>query len=183
MPEQTITRILNPPTTNTATSSYTVAGVDPTNETTGLITKAQLVSGTWFTSQPCRRGARQHRATPAPRSLKVGGTVTINSKSYKIVGLVSPTLTGNVADIYFPLSTMQSLASAPGYVNEVLVSVKSSSDVAAVTKAIKKELPGRHGAHLQVARRLGERAASTTPTSSPTTSAACSPSSSCWRRS
>ena len=37
---------------------------------------------------------------------------------------------------------MQSLASAPGYVNEVLVSVKSSSDVAAVTKAIKAELPG-----------------------------------------
>ena len=50
VPEQTITRILNPPTTNTATSSYSVAGVDPTNETTGLITKSQLVSGTWFTS-------------------------------------------------------------------------------------------------------------------------------------
>ena len=72
----------------------------------------------------------------------MGGTLTINSKSYKIVGLVSPTLTGNVADIYFPLSTMQTLASAPGYVNEVLVSVKSSSEVAAVTKAIKAELPG-----------------------------------------
>ncbi len=37
---------------------------------------------------------------------------------------------------------MQSLASAPNYVNEVLVSVKSASDVAAVTAAIKKELPG-----------------------------------------
>jgi len=72
----------------------------------------------------------------------VGGTVTINSKSYKIVGLVSPTLTGDVADIYFTLSTMQSLASAPSYVNEVLVSVKSSSDVGAVTRAIEKELPG-----------------------------------------
>ena len=55
---------------------------------------------------------------------------------------MSPTLTGNVADIYFPLSTMQALASAPGYVNEVLVSVKSASEVAAVTKAIKAELPG-----------------------------------------
>jgi ABC-type antimicrobial peptide transport system permease subunit len=76
------------------------------------------------------------------KKLKVGGTLVINSKSYKVVGLVSPTLTGNVADVYFPLSTMQSLSSATGYVNEVLVSVKSSSDVAAVTKAIKAELPG-----------------------------------------
>src|ERR1035438_2786571 len=51
-------------------------------------------------------------------------------------------LTGSVAGVYFPLSTMQSLASAPKYVNEVLVSVKNASDVAAVTKAIKAELPG-----------------------------------------
>jgi ABC-type lipoprotein release transport system permease subunit len=141
VPEQTITRILNPPTTNTATSSYSVAGVDPTNETTGLITKAQLVSGTWFTANPADE-VLVYTNYATTKKLKVGGTLTINSKSYKVVGLVSPTLTGNVADIYFPLSTMQSLASAPGYVNEVLVSVKSSSEVAAVTKAIKAELPG-----------------------------------------
>ena len=141
VPEETITRVLNPPTTNTATSSYSVAGVDPTNETTGLITKSQLVKGTWFTSNPADE-VLVNTAYASTKGLKVNGTVTINSKSYKIVGLVSPTLTGNVADIYFPLSTMQSLASAPGYVNEVLVSVKSASEVAAVTAAIKKELPG-----------------------------------------
>ena len=141
VPEQTITRVLNPPTTNTATSSYSVAGVDPTNETTGLITKSQLVKGAWFTSGPADE-VLVNTAYASTKGLKVNGTVTINSKSYRIVGLVSPTLTGNVADIYFPLSTMQSLASAPGYVNEVLVSVKSASEVAAVTAAIKKELPG-----------------------------------------
>ena len=141
VPEQTITRILNPPTTNTATSSYSVAGVDPTNETTGLVTKAQLVSGTWFTSSPSDE-VLVYTEYATTKGLKVGGTLVINAKSYKIVGLVSPTLTGNVADIYFPLSTMQGLASAPGYVNEVLVSVKSASEVAAVTKAIKAELPG-----------------------------------------
>ena len=118
-----------------------MAGVDPTNETTGLITKSQLVKGTWFTSNPADE-VLVNTAYASTKGLKVSGTVTINSKSYRIVGLVSPTLTGNVADIYFPLSTMQSLASAPGYVNEVLVSVKSASEVAAVTAAIKKELPG-----------------------------------------
>ncbi len=141
VPEQTITRILKPPTTNTSTSSYTVAGVDPTNETTGLVTKAQLVSGTWFTSQPADE-VLVNTAYASTKKLKVDGTVTINAKSYKIIGLVAPTLTGNVSDIYFPLSTVQSLASASGYVNEVLVAVKSSSDVSAVTAAIQKELPG-----------------------------------------
>ena len=141
VPEQTITRVLNPPTTNTATSNYSVAGVDPSNETSGLITKSQVVSGTWFTANPSDE-VLVYTDYASTKKVKVGGTLTINSKTYKVVGLVQPTLTGDVSDIYFPLSTMQSLASAPGYVNEVLVSVKSSSDVAAVTKAIKAELPG-----------------------------------------
>jgi len=141
VPEETITRILNPPTTNTATSSYTVAGVDPTNVTTGLITKAQLVSGTWFTRNPADE-VLVNTAYASTKKLKVNGPITINKQIYKIVGLVSPTLTGNISDIYFPLPTIQKLASAPGYVNEVLVAVKSSSEVNAVTEAIKKELPG-----------------------------------------
>jgi ABC-type antimicrobial peptide transport system permease subunit len=141
VPEQTITRILNAPTTNTATSSYTVAGVDPSNTTTGLITKAQVVSGTWFTNNDTNE-VLVNTGYATQKKLKAGGTITLNSKSYKIVGLVNPTLTGNISDIYFPLATMQSLASAPKYVNEVLVAVKSSSQVGAVTNAIKKDLPG-----------------------------------------
>jgi ABC-type antimicrobial peptide transport system permease subunit len=141
VPEETITRVLNPPTTNTATSNYSVAGVDPSNETTGLITKAQVVSGTWFTANPGDE-VLLYTDYAAAKKLKVGGTLTINSKGYKVVGLVSPTLTGDIADVYFPLATMQTLASANNYVNEVLVSVKNSADVPAVTAQIKKELPG-----------------------------------------
>jgi ABC-type antimicrobial peptide transport system permease subunit len=141
VPEQTITRVLNPPSTDTATSSYTVAGVDASNSTTGLITRAQLTSGSWFSTTPTNQ-VLVNTAYASTKKLKVGSTLTINGKTYKIVGLVSPTLTGNVADVYFPLTTIQTLASAPKYVNEVLVAVDKSSDVAAVTKAIKAELPG-----------------------------------------
>lgn len=141
VPEQTITQVLNPPTTNTATSTYTVAGVDTSNPNTGLITKAQLVSGTWFTANSSHE-VLVNTAYASTKKLKLNGTITVNSVNYKIVGLVSPTLTGNVSDIYFPLSTIQRLASAPGYVNEVLVAVKNSSDVGAVSATIKKELPG-----------------------------------------
>ncbi len=93
VPEETITRVLNPPTTNTATSTYSVAGVDPTNTTTGLITKAQLTKGTWFTANPTDE-VLVNSGYASTKKLTAGGTVTINSKSYKIVGLVNPTSRG-----------------------------------------------------------------------------------------
>ncbi|HTZ10521.1 MAG TPA: FtsX-like permease family protein [Acidimicrobiales bacterium] len=141
VPEQTITRVLNPPTTNTATSSYTVAGVDPKNTTSGLITKAQLVSGTWFTASPANEilVAKSYAST---ENIKVGQTMTIDKAQYKVVGLVNPSLTGDSSDIYFDLATLQSSASQGSRINEVLVKVAKSSDVNTVAAAIKKELPG-----------------------------------------
>jgi ABC-type lipoprotein release transport system permease subunit len=141
VPQQTITRVLNPPTTNTQTSSYTVAGVDPSNSTSGLITKAQLVSGTWFTSSATNE-ILVSAVYASSNNIKAGQTWTINKTPYKVVGLVNPTLTGDTSDIYFDISTLQSASSQPGRVNEVLVKVNKSSNVNAVAAAIKKELPG-----------------------------------------
>jgi len=141
VPQQTITRVLNPPTTNTKTSGYTVAGVDPSNSSSGLITKAQLVKGTWFTSAPAQE-ILVSTAYASSNDIKVGQTWTINKTGYKVVGLVNPTLTGDVSDIYFDLKTVQTASSQPGRINEVLVKVAKSTDVNAVAAAIKKELPG-----------------------------------------
>lgn len=152
VPERTITSVLNPPTTNTQTSTYTVAGVDPSNSSSGLITKSQVVSGTWFTglasgspstnTSAANSEVLVNTAWATQKKLKVGGTVTINSNKFTIVGLVAPTLTGNISDYYFTLPTLQKLASSPGYVNEVLVGVHSASQVKAVTAEIKRILPG-----------------------------------------
>jgi ABC-type antimicrobial peptide transport system permease subunit len=141
VPEQTIRETLNPPTTNTQTASYTVAGVNPGAQTGGLITKAQVTKGTWFTGNATDE-VLVNQAYATQKGLHAGGTITINSKAYKIVGLVNPTLTGDVSDIYFDLNTAQTLAAAPKEINEVLVSVKNASDVNTVTAAIKKALPG-----------------------------------------
>lgn len=141
VPEQTIRETLNPPTTNTQTASYTVAGVDPAATTGGLITKSQLTKGTWFSSNATDE-VLVNQAYATQKGLHAGGTLVIDKKTYRIVGLVNPTLTGDVADIYFDLPTAQSLSSASNEINEVLVSVKNASDVNAVTAAIKKALPG-----------------------------------------
>jgi ABC-type antimicrobial peptide transport system permease subunit len=144
VPEQTVNEVLNPPTTNTKTSTYTVAGVNPANTASGLVTKAQLVKGTWLSANPSTASSQVLVTTAyaTQEGLKVGQTLTINLATYTIVGLVNPTLTGDVSDIYFSLSNLQTLSTNQGRVNEVLVSVANAKDVNAVAKAIKKELPG-----------------------------------------
>jgi ABC-type antimicrobial peptide transport system permease subunit len=141
VPAQTINRVLNPPQTDTQTKSYTVAGVDPANTTTGLITKSQLSSGTWFTADPADE-LLVGTAYASTNGIKVGQQLTIDKITFTVVGLVNPTLTGDTADLYFDLPTLQSLASNQSRVNEVLVKVKSSNDVASVAAAIHKLLPG-----------------------------------------
>ncbi|MGC2486100.1 MAG: FtsX-like permease family protein [Acidimicrobiales bacterium] len=144
VPERTVEQVLNPPTTNTQTSTYTVAGVNPSDTTSGLVTKTQLTKGSWLSSDPATAKTQVLVTTAyaSQKGLKVGQTLTINSVGYKIVGLVNPTLTGDVSDIYFSISNLQALSSNTGRINEVLVSVANAKDVNGVAKAIKLELPG-----------------------------------------
>lgn len=144
VPEQTVNEVLNPPTTNTSTSTYTVAGVNPADTTSGLVTKAQLVKGAWLSSTPsvAKSQVLVTTAYASQKGLKVGDTLTINKVGYRIVGLVNPTLTGDVSDVYFSISNLQTLSTNSNRINEVLVSVDNANDVNAVAKAIKKALPG-----------------------------------------
>ena len=122
VPTQTINRILNPPQTDTQTKSYTVAAVDPANQTSGLITVSQVTSGSWFSSTPDNE-VLVNTAYASTNSIKAGQTLTLNGTAYTVKGLVAPTLTGNVSDIYFDLKTLQALSTNPSRVNEILVKV------------------------------------------------------------
>jgi len=141
VPAITINQVLNPPSTNTSTSSYTVAGVDPGKPNLGVITKSQLVSGTWFGADAADE-LLASTAYASSKGLKVGQHLSINGTTFDVVGLVNPTVTGSTADLYFDLPTLQSLSSSSDRVNEVLVGVSKSSDVNAVAKRIRKILPG-----------------------------------------
>lgn len=141
VPEQTIRQVLNPPTTDTTTSSYTVGGIDSANPTSGLITRAQLTTGHWYDANAANE-VLVNTAYANTNKITVGQTLTLNSKPFKVIGLVAPTLTGNVSDIYFDLSTLQSMSTNTSRVNEVLVAVSKSSEVPAVAAAINKALPG-----------------------------------------
>ena len=140
-PLRTLQQVVNPPQTDIKTTSYNVAGIDPASPRAGLVTTDQLTTGTWITSSS-PNGILAANSYANKNNLHVGSTLTINGTTYTIVGLVNPTLTGSNADLYFPLVTLQKMASKNGRVTQILVKTSNASNVDAVVKEIEKALPG-----------------------------------------
>jgi len=139
-PSQTLKQVLNPPQTNITTTAYTIGGVDQTSPTMGVVTTAQLTKGT-FLSPAGGTEALVATSYAAKHSLKVGSKLDLNGTSFTVVGLVSPPLGGQSADVYLPLKQLQTLASEKNLANVILVHAKSSSDVAKVKQEIQAALP------------------------------------------
>jgi putative ABC transport system permease protein len=132
-PRETLQQVLNPPQTNIASNSYTIAGVQTSDPTIGLVTAAQVTSGRFL------RGGREalvSAAYAARHSLKLGSALELNGKSFKVVGLVNPPLGGQGADVYLPLAQLQALSGQKGLVNVVLVRATSSSQVGPTAELI-----------------------------------------------
>ena len=140
-PLRTIQQVVNPPQTDITNTTYTAAGIDPANPDVGLVTRAQLTTGTWIAA-----GAPDqvllNVAYANKNNDKVGSTLAINGTTFTVVGLVNPTLTGNTADIYFPLSTLQTMSGKSSRITQVLVKATSASNVDKVAAEIKAALPG-----------------------------------------
>ncbi|MGN6797241.1 MAG: ABC transporter permease [Gaiellaceae bacterium] len=139
-PSQTLKQILNPPQTNISTTAYTIGGVDQTSPTMGVVTTAQVTKGK-FLSPAGGKEALVAAGYAAKHSLKVGSKLTLNGTTFTVVGVVSPPLGGQSADVYLPLKQLQTLANEKNLANVVLVHAKSSSDVAKVKQEIQAALP------------------------------------------
>jgi len=138
-PQQTLKQVVSPPQTNIKSSSYTIGGIDPAQQSIGLVTPSQLSRGRFF-SKSGGHEALVSAAYAKRKSLKLGSTLDLNGTRFKIIGLVSPPLGGQTADVYIPLAQLQKLASQKGLANVVLVRATSSSDVAKVQKEIEQAL-------------------------------------------
>ena len=135
-PRETLQQVLNPPQTDISSRSYTIGGVQTNGSTMGLVTASQVTKGRFL------RGPHEAlvSATYAARQkLKLGSKLDLNGTKFTVVGLVSPPLGGQSADVYVPLAQLQKLAGLKGLVNVVLVRAKDSSSVAATQKLIEKQ--------------------------------------------
>ena len=139
-PSQTLRQVLNPPQTNITTTAYTIGGVDQSHPEMGVVTKNQITKGS-FLSPAGGHEALISTTYAAKHSLKVGSKLDLNGTTFTVVGLVSPPLGGQSADVYLPLKQLQTLAHETGLANVVLVRAASSSQVGQVKQAIQAALP------------------------------------------
>jgi ABC-type antimicrobial peptide transport system permease subunit len=138
---RTLQQVVNPPQTDITSVSYSVAGVDTNHPDAGLITRAQVINGRYFKSN-AQDELLLNAAYANRNKLDVGSTVPINGTDFHVVGIVSPTLNGDNADVYFPLPVLQKLSHEEGRVNMVLVKAKNASSVDGLSHAVSQTLPG-----------------------------------------
>jgi putative ABC transport system permease protein len=140
-PQQTLKQVLDPPQTNIKTTPYTIAGVDQTQSDIGLVTPAQVTKGAYLSAAGGKE-ALVAASYASREKLKVGSPLTLNGVTFHVVGLVSPPLGGQTADVYLPLAQLQKLAHQKGLTNIVLVRADKSSSVSSVKREITTTLGG-----------------------------------------
>jgi ABC-type antimicrobial peptide transport system permease subunit len=137
-PEQLVQQVVNPPQTNIKSSTYSIAGVDPSQPAIGLVTPSLVTKGRFLTGANEALVADGYAAS---NGLALGSKLNVNGTSFAVVGLVKPPLGGQSADVYIPLAKLQTLASEKNLTNVVLVRADSGTSVGEVQRAIEARFP------------------------------------------
>ncbi|MFF4028210.1 ABC transporter permease [Streptomyces sviceus] len=124
-------------------NSYSVAGVDVTDQTLGPLAGSKITTGTTFTAaQTDAKVAVVSKAYAKENSLKVGKTLTISGTKYTIIGIATPDSSESTTDVYLPLKQAQTLADAKNQVTTVYVKATDSQQIDSVKAAIQKNISG-----------------------------------------
>jgi putative ABC transport system permease protein len=124
-------------------NSYSVAGVDVTDQTLGPLAGSKITTGKTFTAaQTDAKVAVVSKAYAKENSLKVGGTLKISSTKYTIIGIATPDSSESTTDVYLPLKQAQTLADAKNQVTTIYVKASDSKQIDSVKSAIQKNISG-----------------------------------------
>jgi putative ABC transport system permease protein len=140
-PQRTITQVLNPPQTDIKSETYTIAGVDTSTTEIGLITPAQIAGGRYFADTTEAKEAVLAAAYAQRKNIALGSEIDLNGAKFTVVGLATPPLGGQVADVYLPLQDLQQLAKREGRINVMFVRANDAAAVAQVGGAIQQAFP------------------------------------------
>jgi ABC-type lipoprotein release transport system permease subunit len=123
-------------------SSFTVTGVDPADDSLGPLSSGTITSGHSFTTAESDSNVAVVDSDYAKaQNLKAGSTITVAGKTFSVVGIVQAAQGVTSADVYIPLARAQALASMPNEVNTIYVSAASAADISAVSGEISHALP------------------------------------------
>jgi putative ABC transport system permease protein len=124
-------------------NSYSVAGVDVTDQTLGPLAGSKISTGKTFTAaQTDAKVAVVSKSYAKENSLKVGKTLKISGTKYTVIGIATPDSSESTTDVYLPLKQAQTLADAKNQVTTIYVKATDSQQIDSVKAAIQKNISG-----------------------------------------
>jgi len=125
-----------------STSSFSVTGIDPSDDSLGPLSSGTITSGHAITTAEANDNVAVVDSDYAKsEKLKTGSTITVAGKSFTVVGIVAAGEGVTDSDVYIPLARAQSLASMAGEVNTIYVAAASAANISTVSGEITKALP------------------------------------------
>ena len=124
--------------------SFTVLGLDPSQDAVGPLSAVTLTDGRTLTSDDVSANVAVLDASYATTaSLAVGDTITVAGTDFSVVGLVSASSSSaaTASNVYIPLDVAQSLSGLSGKISNIYVQAASSTDISSVQSAIETALP------------------------------------------
>jgi putative ABC transport system permease protein len=123
-------------------NSFTVAGVDPADDSLGPLAASTITAGHGLTAAEASQDVAVVDSDYAKaEKLTTGSKITVAGKSFTVVGIAAAAQGVTGSDVYIPLARAESLAGMTDEVNTIYVSVASAADVNAVSGEISKALP------------------------------------------
>ncbi|MER6060048.1 ABC transporter permease [Streptomyces sp. NPDC001792] len=124
-------------------NSYSVAGVDVTDQALGPLATMKITSGKTFTSaQTDAKVAVVSTSYAKEKKYKAGSTFKISGTEYTVIGIATPDSSESTTDVYLPLKQAQSLGDAKNKVTTIYVKATGSKQIATVKKTIQSNISG-----------------------------------------
>ncbi|MFD6301041.1 ABC transporter permease [Streptomyces sp. NPDC060235] len=124
-------------------NNYSVYGTDVTKPALGPLTSSKITSGRTFkTSETNAKVVVADTSYAKEKKLKVGGTVTVKSVKYTIIGIATPDSGDAAANLYMPLQQAQTLSDSKNKVTTIYVKASDSQQISGVKSTIQKNISG-----------------------------------------
>ncbi|MGW4140892.1 ABC transporter permease [Streptomyces mirabilis] len=124
-------------------NSYSVAGVDVTNQDLGPLATSKITSGKTFTAtQTDAKVAVVSKSYAKENKYPVGKTFTISGTKYTVIGIATPDSSESTTDVYLPLKQAQTLGDAKNKVTTIYVKATDSKQITTVKATIQKNISG-----------------------------------------
>ncbi|MFF3614315.1 ABC transporter permease [Streptomyces sp. NPDC002580] len=124
-------------------NNYSVYGTDVTEPALGPLTSSKITSGRTFkTSETNAKVVVADKSYAKEKKLKLGGTVTVKSVKYEIIGIATPDSGDAAANLYMPLKQAQTLSDSKNKVTTIYVKASDSQQISGVKSTIQKNISG-----------------------------------------